>query len=38
VILKLARSTKGTIQVTVRSGVVAANGLSSRDAFTAVVK
>jgi hypothetical protein len=38
VTLKLAKPTKGTMQVTVHRGVSATNGLSSSGDFTAVVK
>jgi hypothetical protein len=37
VTLKLAKPVKGPIQVTVRAGVMATNGISTRGTFTAVV-
>ena len=37
VTLKLAKPAKGKMQVTIHGGIAAANGLSSRDDFTAVV-
>ncbi len=37
VTLKLAKPSKGPIQVTVHTGVAATNGLSTRGTFTAVV-
>jgi hypothetical protein len=38
VTLKLAKPHKGRVQVTVRAGLVAADGMSSASDFTAVVK